>query len=145
MKALTLITTVFLSLSSLALVAQEKKVKVEKPFIVHDKTSKISRVDIRKDTKGAENIIQIDATNASGGANMASRSMGLASAEITSVNIINGSYNMTREISKTSRGMSMQLLDVVFPLRVRVTITDQFLDFEIKEAGFWKVSVGLIN
>lgn len=52
---------------------------------------------------------------------------------------------MTREISKTSRGMSMQLLDVVFPLRVRVTITDQFPDFEIKEAGFWKVSVGLIN
>jgi len=86
--------------SSLTLFAQEKKVKVEKPFIVHDKTSKISRVDIRKDAKEAENVIQIDATNASGGANIASRSMGLASAEITSINIINGSYNMTREIPK---------------------------------------------
>ena len=145
MKSLKLLTVFFLAFSTLTLVAQEKKVKVERPYLVHDKTSKISRVDIRKDMKGAENVIQIDATNASGGANMASRTMGLASAEITSINIINGSYNMTREISKTSRGMSMQLLDVVFPCRIRVSITDQFLDFEIKEAGFWKVSVGLIN
>lgn len=125
--------------------AQEKKVRVEKPYTVHDKTSKVSRVDIRKDEKGAQNIIQIDATNSSGGANMATRSMGMASAEISNVNVISGSYNMTREVSKTSRGMSMQLLDVVFPCRVRVTITDQFIDFEIKEPGFWKVAIGLIN
>lgn len=58
--------------------------------------------------------------------------------EITSINIINGNYNMTREISKTSRRMSMRLLDVVFPCRNRVTITDQFLDIEIKEAVFGK-------
>ena len=144
MKSLKFFLAIFITISSFTLVAQEK-VKAEKPFIVHDKTSKISRVDIRKDAKGVDNVIQIDATNASGGANMASRSTGLASAEITGVNIIDGSYNQTREVSKTSRGMSMQLLDVVFPCRVRVTISDQFLDIEIKEAGFWKVTVALIN
>lgn len=68
MKLLTICTGILFAISSLTLTAQEKKIRVEKPFIVHDKTSKISRVDIRKDTKGAENIIQIDATNASGGA-----------------------------------------------------------------------------
>jgi hypothetical protein len=144
MKASKCLLAVILTLSSFSLLAQEK-VRAEKLFIVHDKTSKISRVEVRKDVKGAQNVIQIDATNASGGANMASRSMALASAEITGINIITGSFNMTREISKTSRGMSMQLLDVVFPCRVRISITDQFLDVEIKEAGFWKVTVALIN
>lgn len=145
MKSLKFFIAIFLALNSFALIAQEKKVRAEKPFVVHDKTSKISRVDIRKDTKGVDNVIQIDATNASGGANMASSAMGLAAADITAVSIINGSYNQTRQVSKTSRGMSIQLLDVAFPCRVRITISDQFLDVEIKEAGFWKVAVGLIN
>lgn len=144
MKRVKYFLAILVALNSFAVSAQEK-VKAEKPFVVHDKTSKISRVDIRRDTKGTQNIIQIDATNSSGGANMASSSMGMAAADITGFNVINGSYNMTRQVSKSSRGMSVQLLDVIFPCRVRVTISDQFLDVEIKEPGFWKVVVGLIN
>jgi hypothetical protein len=34
-------------------------------------------------------------------------------------------------------------MDVVYPLRLRITISNQVLDVEMKEAGFWKISVGL--
>ena len=50
---------------------------------------------------------------------------------------------MTREISKSGRGITLQLLDVIFPFRVRLTISEQVLDLEIREAGFWKVAVGV--
>lgn len=144
MKSQKFVLALVILLNSFALMAQER-VREERPYIVHDKTNKITRVEVRKDVKGTQNVIQISASNASGGANIATRSAALAAAEITSVNIITGSYNQTREISKTSRGMSLELLDVVFPCRVRVTITDQVLDIEIKEPGYWKVTVGMVN
>lgn len=136
---------VFISFLFLSPVAgAQDKTKAEKPFVIYEKTNKISRADIRKDNRGTENIIQIDATNASGGAGMMTRAP-LPPAEITGVTLVSGSYNMTRQLAKSGRGMSMQLLDVVFPCRVRVTVSEQIFDFEIKETGFWKVSLGLIN
>ena len=138
---------------SLAVFAQDKsentekkgKAKPEKPYIVHDKSFKVVRVDVRKDLKGEENVIQIDASNASGGTGMLSTQTTLAPAVITNVNIVTGAYNQTRELAKTSRGMTLQLLDVRFPCRVRITVSDQFVDVEVKEPGFWKVAIGLAN
>jgi hypothetical protein len=34
-------------------------------------------------------------------------------------------------------------MDVIYPVRLRMTISNQILDVEIKEAGFWKIAVGL--
>jgi hypothetical protein len=153
MKKVKFVIVLMLACFSLTVVGQDaaekpakkEKVKVEKPFTVHDKSTKVTRVDVRKDLKGVENVIQIDALNSAGGAGLITSSTPLPPAEITNVNIVQGSYNQTRELGKTPRGMSMQLLDVVFPCRVRVTISDQFVDVEIKEAGFWKVAVSLAN
>ncbi len=139
---------VFLFFSTIAIAQDTKSVKdkkkVEKAYVIHEKSDKISRVDIRKDSRMTENIIQIDATNASGGAGMLS-SAPLPPAEITGIALLSGSYNMTRELAKSGRGMSIQLLDVVFPCRVRLTVSEQAFDFEIKEAGTWKVTLGLLN
>jgi hypothetical protein len=152
MKKIKLLGLVILTCCSLALTGQEKgmsvskeKVNGDRPFIVHDRSSKVSRVDIRKDLKGVESIIQIEAVNASGGSNLASSSRALGSAVISSVNIVSGSYNQTRELSRTARGMSLQLLDVVYPCRIRINVTDQHAEIEIKEPGFWKISLGLTN
>ncbi len=153
MKALKLFIALVLTFSGVVVIAQEKtekagkseKVRAEKPFIIHDRSNKVSRVDVRKDSKGVENIIQIDATNASGGVSLASTNVSLSPAVINSVNVVMGNYNQTRELSKTARGMSMQLLDVVFPCRIRINVSDQNVDIEIKEPGFWKVSLGLTN
>jgi hypothetical protein len=127
--------------------AQDKntKKKAEKPYVIHERTSKINRADIRKDSRGTENIIQIDATNASGGVGTFTTRSALPPAEISNIILVSGNYNLTRELAKTSRGMSMQLMDVVFPCRIRLTVSNETFEFEIKEAGFWKVSLSLIN
>jgi hypothetical protein len=54
-----------------------------------------------------------------------------------------GSYNKIQEVSKSGRGETVQLHQVVFPLRVRITISNQILEVEIREEGFWKISVGM--
>ncbi len=153
MKTKAVLIAGILTCSSLSLIAQEntepsgkkEKVRAEKPYIIHDRSNKVSRVEVRKDLKATDNIIQIDATNASGGANLASSSSSLAAAIISNVNVISGNYNQIRQMSKSARGMTLQLLDVVYPCRVRINIADQYADVEFKEPGFWKISLGLIN
>lgn len=153
MKTFKIAITLILVCSSFAVFAQEtaekpekeKKIKAEKPYTVYDKSFKVTRVDVRKDLKGAENVIQIDASNSAGGTGILSTQAVLPPAVISNVNIVNGSYNQTRELGKTARGMSLQLLDVVFPCRVRINIADQFVDVEIKEKGFWKVAIVMAN
>jgi hypothetical protein len=64
-------------------------------------------------------------------------------ADITDVLATVGSYNKIQEVSKSGRGETVQLHQVVFPLRVRITISNQILEVEIREEGFWKISVGM--
>ena len=102
----------------------------------------MTKVDVRKELRGTENSVQIDALNVSGGSGLI-RGQVLPGAEISQVLAIVGNYNLTRQISKSQRGESIKLMDVVYPLRLRMIISNQVLDVEIKEAGFWKIAVGL--
>jgi hypothetical protein len=129
---------------SLAVQAQKKE-RPEKPvkqFTIYEKGQYMTKVDVRKEIRGTENIVQIDALNVSGGSALI-RGEVLPGAEISQVLATAGNYNLTRQISKSGRGESIQLMDVVFPVRLRITISNQNLDVEIKEAGFWKIAVGL--
>lgn len=114
----------------------------EKPYTVFEKGSYMSKVDVRKDNRGTENIVQIEALNASGGVALASGPVfrGAAIGEIVATQ---GNYNMIRQISKSGRGQTVQLMDVVFPVRLRIQISGEFLDVEIKEVGFWKIIVAM--
>ncbi|GEM_PF-3560310 len=140
-KFLSVAVIVCLTLS----VQAQKKERPEKPvkqFTIYEKGQYMTKVDVRKELRGTENSVQIDALNVSGGSGLI-RGQVLPGAEISQVLAIVGNYNLTRQISKSQRGESIQLMDVVFPLRLRMTISDQVLDVEIKEAGFWKIAVGL--
>ena len=126
-------------------VCAQKKVKPEKPerqFTIYERGPYITKIDVRKEIRGTENIVQIDALNVSGGSALI-RGAILPGAEISQVLATLGNYNLTRQISRSGRGESIQLMDVVFPVRLRMTISNQILDVEIKEAGFWKIAVGL--
>ena len=116
----------------------------EKPYTVFEKGSYMSKVDVRKNNKGTENIVQIEALNASGGLALASGPV-FRGAAIGEVVATQGNYNMIRQITKSGRGQSIQLMDVVFPVRLRISISGEYLDLEIKEAGFWKVMVAMTN
>ena len=140
-KFLTIFMIVGLSMS----VQAQKRVKPEKPerqFTIYERGPYMTKIDVRKELRGTENIVQIDALNVSGGSALI-RGEILPGAEISQVLATVGNYNLTRQISKSGRGESIQLMDVVYPVRLRMTISNQILDVEIKEAGFWKIAVGL--
>ena len=142
-KSLCIAVIVCLSLC----VQAQKKERPEKPvkqFTIYEKGQYMTKVDVRKELRGTENSVQIEALNASGGSGLI-RGEVLPGAEISEVLATAGNYNLTRQISKSGRGESIQLMDVVYPLRLRITISNQILDVEIKEAGFWKISVGMIQ
>lgn len=141
MKIIKCLLIALFALSSLSVIAQSK-VKPEKQYMVYEKGQYMSRVDVRKDLRGTDNIVQIEALNVSGGSALLKGAI-LPGAEISSAIATQGSYNMTRQLSKSGRGETLQLLDVIFPVRLRIMISEQVLDVEIKEAGFWKISVGL--
>lgn len=141
MKAFKFFVIASITMFSMGLAAQPK-VKAEKVFIVHERGPYMTKVDVRKDSRGTENIVQIEALNASGGTALIRGGI-LPGADISSVLATQGSYNLTRVVSQSGRGMSLQLLDVIFPVRLRITVSDQILDLELKETGFWKVSVGM--
>lgn len=123
-------------------VSAQKAPEVEKPFTVYEKGMLMTKVDVRKELRGTENIIQIEALNVSGGTALV-RGPVLPGAEINEVLATQGSYNMTRQLTKTGRGETLQIMDVVYPVRLRIVISQQILDVEIKEEGFWKIAVGL--
>jgi len=124
--------------------AQAQNKGKDKLYAIFEKGSYMSKVDVRKDNRGTENIVQIEALNASGGVALASGPV-FRGAEINEVLATQGSYNLIRQINKSGRGQSIQLMDVVFPVRLRILISGEYLDVEIKEAGFWKIIVGITN
>lgn len=141
MKFIKYLLFAFITLSVFPVSAQPKE-KIEKPYQVFEKGQYMTRVSIRKEVKGTENIVQIEALNVSGGTALV-RGGVLPAADIQEVIPTQGNYNLTRQISNSGRGETIQLMDVVFPVRLRIAISGQFLDVEIKEAGFWKIAVGL--
>lgn len=141
MKLIKYIFLLIILLSVGPLMSQPKE-KVEKPYQIYEKGQSMNKVIVRKELRGTENIVQIEVLNASGGTALV-RGPILAGAEINEVIPTQGSFNLIRQISKSGRGETIQLLDVVFPVRLRINISGQFLEVEIKEAGFWKISVGL--
>ncbi len=141
MKSIKYIFLLIILLAVISVRSQPKE-KVEKPYHIYEKGQYMNKVSVRKELRGAENIVQIEVLNASGGTSLI-KGATLPGAEITEVIPTQGSFNQIRQITKSGRGETIQLLDVVFPVRLRVNISGQFLEVEIKEEGFWKVAVGL--
>ncbi len=149
-----LLTAVIL-LSFFAANAQEKiaavkteRVKTEKGFEIVEKGSLLTKAAFRQDKKAAGNIIEIEALNVSGGSVSlgnynSGRGAVMPPATISNIISIRGNYLSTRDISKSGRGVVMQLVDVNYPYRGRITVSEQILEFEITEPGFWKISIAV--
>lgn len=152
MKLLNVLLITFISLSSVTALAQDKlavtnnekakPVKAEKAFLVVEKGALITKATFRKDTKASGNVIEIEALNTNGGS-VSGLSALVPPATISDVISVTGNYLSTRDVSKSGRGVVMQLLDVNYPYRARINVSDQVLEFEIREPGFWKISVAV--
>jgi hypothetical protein len=112
--------------------------------IIYERGAKVSRADIRRDETSKEPIIEIEALNISGGSiSLSKRNPVLPPAEISSIISINGSYVLSRDMRKSGRGVVVQLLNVVYPYRTRLTISEQILEFELRQPGYWKILIGI--
>lgn len=141
MKLIKYIFLIIILLSVGPLMSQPKE-KVERPYHIYEKGQSMNKVIVRKELRGTENIVQVEVLNASGGTALV-RGPILAGAEINEIIPTQGSFSLIRQISKSGRGETIQLQDVIFPVRLRINISGQFLEVEIKEAGFWKIAVGM--
>ena len=135
------ILTAFLLFTTFLVCAQPKE-KAQAAYTIFERGRLMTRVNIIKDIRAKGNSVQIEVLNVSGGT---ARVQGpdMLGAEITDVLATVGNYNRIQEISKTGRGHTTQLQEVFFPLRLRITISNQILEVELKDSGFWKISVGM--
>lgn len=141
MKNLKIILIILFAFTAFSVKAQPKP-KAEKPYTILERGQHMTRLSVIKDMRGKENTVQIEALNASGGT-LRIEGPEMLGADITDVLATVGSYNKIQEVSKSGRGETVQLQQVVFPLKVRITISQQILEVEIREEGFWKISVGM--
>lgn len=136
-------TLTFLLLT-ISLCAFDSSLSESQNYVVYERGAKVSRADIRRDETSNENLIEIEALNVSGGSiSLSRKNPVLPPAEISSIISINGSYVMSRDIRKSGRGVVMQLLNVVYPYRARITISEQIFEFELKQPGLWRVNIGI--
>ena len=141
MKNFKIILIALFLLSVFSVNAQPKP-KAERPYNILERGQHMTRLSIIKDIRAKENTVQIEAVNASGGTPRID-GPDMVGADITNILATVGSYNKIQEISKTGRGHTLQLQQVVFPLKVRITISNQVLEVLFKEEGFWKITVGM--
>ncbi|MFA6946493.1 MAG: hypothetical protein WC220_11390 [Pedobacter sp.] len=139
MKNFKIILITLIGFTAISSSAQSKS---ERPYTIIERGQHMIRVSVIKDTRGKENTVQIEALNASGGT-LRLEGPEMLGADITAALATVGSYNSMNEVTKSGRGEVVQLRQVVFPLRVRITISQQILEVEIREPGFWKISVGM--
>lgn len=123
--------------------AQSKsKPKPERPYVIHERGQYMTKINVIKNLRSTENAVQIEAVNLTGGIGRIVDD-DMPGAEITDVGAFIGSFNAIRKISKSGRGETIQLTQVVYPIKLRITISQQVLELELKEEGYWKISVGL--
>ncbi|HQS52332.1 MAG: hypothetical protein B7X86_11040 [Sphingobacteriales bacterium 17-39-43] len=141
MKIFKIMLIALFAISILSVNAQPK-IKAERPYTILERGQHMTRLNIIKDVRAKENTVQIEAVNASGGT-LRVQGPEMLGADITDVLATIGNYNKIQEISKSGRGETIQLQQVVFPLKVRITISNQVLEVMFKEEGFWKITVGM--
>jgi hypothetical protein len=129
--------------------------KPESPYTILERGQYMTKVNIIKNLRGKGNTVQIDANNLTGGTTrLVGTGVGgsdyevghaeeMPGADITEVVAYLGSYNALREVTKSGRGETVQLTQAAFPLKLRITISNQILEVLIKEEGNWKISVGM--
>ncbi|MES3016501.1 MAG: hypothetical protein V4721_01930 [Bacteroidota bacterium] len=145
MKNFKLVLLLAIILSGFNMQAQEKvkPPKAEKQYIIHERARQITRLEFWKDPRATANIVVIQTQSVTGGS-ATLLSGDVPTVEITSMEVVVGGYGTKREISRTGRAVLLELGNVAFPIRLRLTLADRpVLEFELKEPGTWNVSAGV--
>jgi hypothetical protein len=113
--------------------------KFEKPYLVYFKSKSVTDVDIDL-KKNTFNQISFQITNTSGGA--ASMDGGeTPKMKVDDIQLTKGNYGRTMSNSDHAKKTEMILYDVIYPIRMKVTIGSEQVEIEFDEEGSYIVNV----
>ncbi len=117
----------------------------EKPFIVHESSSEVSKIDVRLTGKAETyNSLIVKVTNTTGGT-ISQFSVVMPPPELTDISIQSGSFRSKENLFISNKGIAIRLVDTTYPFRARFQIGTQFADVEILEKGSWTIDILLRN
>jgi len=117
------------------------KGKYEKPYIVHNATTGVSRVEISK-IGNADKTITVSVTMLAGGGNLGTRDNKTA-VTMTDVQVIRGVFIYKSSSTISNKDVTI-FRGVDFPFRARFYFGSASVDVEIFEAGEWDITVPIL-
>lgn len=113
--------------------------KFEKPYLVYFKSKSVTDVDIEL-KKNTFKQISFQITNTSGGASSVDGSE-TPKMKVDDIQLTKGSYGRTMSNSDHAKKTEMILYDVIYPIRMKVTIGSEQVEIEFNEEGSYIVNV----
>ncbi|HMU09161.1 MAG TPA: hypothetical protein PKC54_04100 [Ferruginibacter sp.] len=117
------------------------KGRYEKPYMVHNTTSEVSRVEVNK-TGNADKTITVSVTLLTGGGNRNTRDNKTVMV-MTDVQIIKGVFLYKASSTISNKDVTI-FRGVDFPFRARFYFGNASVDVEIFEAGEWDILVPIL-
>jgi hypothetical protein len=118
--------------------------KNEKPWIVYSKTGSVTKVDADFDVDNM-NRIKFIVTNTTGGVSSNNNAGQLPQLRIDNVVILKGNYERMTSLEAHYKSTETSLLEVRFPLRVKLQIAREEIEMEFFEAGNYTVNIAINN
>ena len=119
--------------------------RFEKPFVIHNQTNQIARIEIRKISAEQTNTITLELSNTSGGIPSLGVSAAGVKASLTDLILVSGTYLRLVNMPSGPKGTSVKITEVSFPFRARYKIGTQEMTIEILEPGDWLINAFLNN
>jgi len=119
--------------------------KYERPFIIHNQSSQISRIEIRKSTEEDLNSISVELVNSGGNLPAFGASSLVQKTILTDITILSGKFEKKVNNNDGTKVASLKLLEVEFPFKARYKLGIHEFIIEIMEEGDWVIEAFLNN
>jgi len=116
--------------------------KNEKPWIVYSKTGSVTKVDAEFEVDQMHRIRFI-VTNTTGG--VGSVGGQLPKFKVDNVVILKGNYERLTSLESHYKSTETSLMEIRFPLRVKLQIAREEIEMEFFEAGNYTVNIAINN
>lgn len=110
----------------------------ENPFVIHNTTSDIGRVEVNK-IRGGQMNISVTVQNLVGGGGLTNSPL-VTTTRMTDFKVIRGSYMSKSSNALTNREITT-FQGVIFPFRVYLYFGNAAVEVELFEEGSWDISV----
>lgn len=120
------------------------KGQYENPYIIHNTSSDVGRVDIERMTSGKQSSITLTVESLVGGGSMYSSGNKSLYTTMTSLEITRGTYMSKSTNTLTNKDVTV-FQGVTYPFRAKCSFGNSMIDIEILQDGDWNITVPINN